>query len=220
MSAHHPRRPAKVGREDGLRVGVEYPPGPGCQGELGSRLHCADSGPGEWHKCPTGHQLRVRFQPSQLHPGGRGWWSPVSGLLGHSLRGTQVTQQPLLTPRSAGRRHRDCCLPPRAVPSPAGTEPRLPKKRLRWVLPNHPALPAGIKTSEAAFSPSSAHRKEAGGAHGAGWAPPCLGPDPYRRSSTDTGNPPNLKYWNPIKKQTSLRKTSESWMRSTAHAGL
>ena len=71
------------------------------------------------------------------------------------LRGTQVTQPPLLNPPKRWPGHRDCCLSQQAFPSPAGTEPRLPKKRLRWILPSHPALPAGIKTSEATFSPGT-----------------------------------------------------------------
>ena len=62
-----------------------------------------------------------------------------------------------------------------------------------------------------AQSPTRLKRLSSSSAQEGGWGSrlPRPGPDPYRHSSTDTGTSPNLKCWNPIKKQTSLRQMSE-----------
>lgn len=77
---------------------------------------------------------------------------------------------------------------PPAVGSQAGTKPRqpgprLPEKRATWVLPSHPALPAGIKAPTAGFSPGSGHRRMAGssGRRDQLWAQGSLGEATQRR---------------------------------------
>lgn len=114
-----------------------------------------------------GQRSRVP-QPAPAHHGAQvsARWAAYKGGAGAPAR----------TPRDSARDQEGCSrqaaasLHPAASPSPAGTQPRLPKNRAPWAPPHRPALPAGTEAWAARFSPGQS-RKEAQRPRGRGAEP-------------------------------------------------